>query len=183
MCGDGIRCKIYDGNFVCLDGRYGDDDLDGAEMSAIISKCGQYRYSLRRRTKIENSKVMCFVMLNPSTADAEKDDATIRRCIGFAEREGCGVLQVVNLFAYRSTDPEKLGYVLDPVGPENSAHIEDAVANADIVVVAWGSNEHAKEIAQEFSRYGSLHCLGKTKNGSPRHPLYVKGDQPLEVWL
>ena len=95
-------------------------------MSAIISPCGRYRYVLKRNLPqaIRWVKPCLFVMLNPSVADAELDDPTIRRCIGFAKREGCTELTVVNLFAYRSTDPEGLLIqTRDPIGDMNDAYI------------------------------------------------------------
>lgn len=148
--------------------------------SASISDCGSYRYRLDRRWS--NGPTMGFIMLNPSTADADKDDPTIRRCIGFAKREGCGALVVVNLFAFRATDPKNLPAKSDEAeGPENAAHIMRAATVADRLVAAWGSNKpEARFIRFIFDHYGDrVLCLGKTKDGSPRHPLYVRGDAPL----
>jgi hypothetical protein len=90
-------------------------------------------------------------MLNPSTADATEDDPTIRRCVGFARRERCGVLEVVNLFAFRATNPQALRSAPDPVGPANDRFIEKAVERADLIVVAWGavprqSGEHGRSV-------------------------------------
>ena len=90
------------------------------ERAAVISKCGAYRYSLTRRWS--GAPLLTFVMLNPSTADAKEDDPTIRRCIGFARREGAGELIVANLYALRSSAPEALWSARDPIGPKNSAH-------------------------------------------------------------
>src|SRR5262245_37402135 len=92
---------------------------------AVISTCKKYRYFLQRRLS-ECPQVMTFVMINPSTADDKVDDRTIRRCREFAIREGCGVLQVVNLFAWRDQDREVLLTVADPVGPENQKWVEEA---------------------------------------------------------
>ena len=151
---------------------------------AIISPCGLYRYRLTRQWG--DGPTAVFVMLNPSTADASQDDPTIRRCIGFAKREGCGSLLVVNLFAYRATDPDgmfRLG--VEPVGDENDGHIADAMlGSAGPVIAAWGGDKRAKVRVRDV-RYMAgkigvrLLCLGKTKDGSPRHPLYVKGVAPL----
>jgi hypothetical protein len=105
---------------------------------ADLSPCGTYRYLLGRRIG-GGDRVGLWVMLNPSTADANEDDATIRRCIGFARREGCGLLEVVNLFAYRATDPAALRLADDPVGPANDHFISKAVERAALVVVAWGA--------------------------------------------
>jgi hypothetical protein len=125
---------------------------------------------------------MGFIMLNPSTADAEADDPTIRRCIQFAKRENCGSIMVANLFALRSTNPENLFGTEDPVGPENDHFIQNLVERIDGPLVgAWGAHAMANYRAIDVIEIcGSrLKCLGKTKHGSPRHPLYVKGDAPL----
>lgn len=116
-------------------------------------------------------------MLNPSTADATQDDPTIRRCVGFAEARSFTHLAVVNLFALRSTDPEMLAVDHDPVGPENDKWIQEEIAKARLVVVAWGAHQFARERAAHVLKMipadlGPV-CLGKTKAGYPRHPLYV----------
>lgn len=151
-------------------------------MSAIISECGQYRYQLSRKTKcpLRWVKRCLFIMLNPSTADAEKDDPTIRRCLYFAGRAGCTDLTVVNLFALRSTDPSTLASHVDPQGPENMKHIVEAFESHELVIAAWGAHPMAKcSLAKEIAKLDGVFCLGKTKDGSPRHPLYVRKDQPL----
>lgn len=150
------------------------------KSDAILSKCGLYRYRLTRRWA--DGPTMCFIMLNPSTADAQADDPTIRRCIGFAKRENCGALMVANLFALRSTDPENLICADDPVGPDNDHFIQNLVERIDgPIVAAWGSHAMTHYRASDvIDICGSrLKCLGKTKHGSPRHPLYVKGDAAL----
>jgi len=123
-------------------------------------------------------------MLNPSTADATKDDPTIRRCISFARREKATHLIVLNLFALRSTNPEALKTAEDPIGPDNDKHLQEfLVDDISWKVAAWGSHPFAKERAKDVTRrFGPFHCLGKTKDGSPRHPLYVKSDAPLKEW-
>lgn len=151
--------------------------------SALFSKCGTYRYVLTRTIaqNIRWVKPALFIMLNPSTADEVNNDPTIRRCISFAKREGCTSLTVVNLFALRATDPKDLAKHTDPIGEENNKIIKDMIQAhyMGIVVAAWGSHSMAHERAKEVLKFGSFRCLGKTKNGSPRHPLYVKSDQPL----
>lgn len=162
--------------------------------AAIISECGQYRYRLSREWDPDRAKVV-WVMLNPSTADASIDDPTIRRCIGFSKAWGYGGLVVVNLFAYRATDPKDLLAITPQVaeGPENTTHVARALCEAatqnGLVVAAWGAGWD--ELKRRWSRLGPLsrmnveragvavHCLGKTKSGSPRHPLYVRSDQHL----
>lgn len=151
---------------------------------AIISPCGQYRYTLTRRIPcvLRWVRPCLFIMLNPSIADASIDDPTIRRCIGFAKLWQCTSLTVVNLFALRSTDPEALAKHADPVGPENDTYLSRLAFSHrfGVVVCAWGSHPFAKERAQAVREaFTGASCLGITKNGSPRHPLYVKADQPL----
>lgn len=107
-------------------------------MSAVISPCGNYRYLLTREYDPEGP-LMTFIMLNPSTADAENDDSTIRKCRKFSDKQGCGRLAVVNLFAYRATKPEVLKKVSAPIGPDNMAHIIYAASQSDFIVCAWGT--------------------------------------------
>lgn len=152
--------------------------------NAVLSPCGAYRYMLTRRWA--TGPLMPFVMLNPSTADAEIDDPTIRRCIGFAKREGAAGIVVGNVYAFRATNPAELRSVADPFGPDNSMALSAvsliSVANGLPVVCAWGNageatDRHHDALVKQGAR---LVCLGKTKKGHPRHPLYVRADQPFE---
>lgn len=153
-------------------------------MSAILSKDGLYRYRLGRIIDVEKKSTMMFVMLNPSIANAEMDDPTIRRCIGFAKREGMGKLEVVNLYAFRATQPADLFRAKEPVGEDNLKHIEQCANSADIIVAGWGT--HGKDrivvdaVCDVFKKIGKqVFCLGKTKEGYPKHPLYIRTDQKL----
>ncbi len=156
-------------------------------MSAVISPCGKYRYSLGREFGMTGEGAVCFVMLNPSTADAEQDDPTIRRCIGYAKRFGAERLIVVNLFAFRSTDPDALyGMSRDAaIGPENDAYILDAWQRSKIVICAWGNHGSLFGRAEEVLRLGGsvstpMALKINAKSGQPAHPLYLKGDaQPV----
>jgi hypothetical protein len=153
--------------------------------SAVIDSTGAYRYRLDRAWGHGGERLV-FIMLNPSIADGLQDDPTIRRCIGFAQREGYSGLVVVNLFGLRATIPAELGTVEDPVGTDNYQHISTA-SETGKVVVAWGSHpfagKQASKVAWALSLGGrTLWCLGTTKAGAPRHPLYVRGDQPLIPW-
>ena len=152
----------------------------GNGSSATISACGTYRYTLDRWWGNDGVSAV-FVMLNPSTADADQDDPTIRRCLGFARAWQCDYLTVVNLFALRSTDPAALLAHPDPIGPENDDAIMKAVACADYVVAAWGvhGSIRGRGVAVRQLILKPLRCLGLTKSGHPRHPLYVRADQPL----
>lgn len=155
------------------------------ERRAKISECGQYRYWLSRRwgELRAGRPPIVFVMLNPSTADHEIDDPTIRRCISFAKREMAHGLMVMNLFALRATDPMALRTHPDPVGPENDDEIRRLLGDGYATVVcAWGAHSVAATRAEAFVRLTagrSMYCLGMTKHGDPRHPLYVRRDQPL----
>lgn len=158
-------------------------------MTAIISECGAYRYFLQRQAlalKPERGTAL-FCMLNPSTADATADDPTIRRCRGFAESWRCNGFAVVNLYALRSTDPKALNTHADPVGPENDDWLRRVAREYGDVVCAWGANANPGreiEAAEIFRRAGArLFCFGTTKDGAPRHPLYIPKLQPLVEWL
>lgn len=158
-------------------------------MSAVISADQKYRYLLGREWIFSSDQVFTatacvFVMLNPSTADAELNDRTITRCIGYATRWGYGILQVVNLFAYRATDPDELVTAIDPVGPDNRIYLEDTIINGGLVVAAWGAHHMAKRQAFEYRDILTARpmvALGYNKDNSPKHPLYVRGDvEPIE---
>ena len=156
-------------------------------MTAIISSCGRYRYTLERQLSMLGKRGAClFIMLNPSTADAELDDPTIRRCKGFAEGFGYNHLIVVNLFAFRATKPADLYKSGDPVGPHNDTHIRRAMKRSGLVICGWGSNDalgrdtNIKRFAVDTQT--ELKCLGKTKGGAPKHPLYLPSVAALEDW-
>lgn len=147
---------------------------------AAGSRDGRYRYSLTRRWS-DGPRVV-WVMLNPSTADAHTDDPTLRRCLAISMRHGFGSLEVVNLFALRSTDPAALRHASDSVGPRADVAITRVVRQADAVVVAWGVPPRGLEArATEVLRrlpVGVL-ALGLTAGAHPRHPLYVRRDVAL----
>lgn len=126
---------------------------------------------------------MLFVMLNPSTADEAEDDPTVRRCLGFAKREGFGELVVVNLYAFRATNPKELKQVFDPIGSENDEWIKNATEFADVTVAAWGANAEPARSCKVKRLLTNPQHLGLTKAGFPKHPLYLKADTQLEAWL
>lgn len=158
------------------------------KMEAEISECGEYRWSLTREWDHTLDKV-CWIMLNPSTADAMVDDPTIRRCTAFSKQWGFGGLIVVNLFALRTTNPKELKRSVDPVGePQNDGYILRSVAKANSSVAAWGAHEYARDRAKFVMNYlnrsGALiNCLGTTKDRSPKHPLYVAGKTKPQPFL
>lgn len=162
--------------------------IKGALREAVISDCGLYRYTLHRPPEVRHPErsTAALVMLNPSTADATQDDPTIRRCRGFARAWGCAGLTVLNLYALRSPDPAALWKAVDPIGPENDDYLRRIAREYGDVVCAWGGNAKPDRVAT-FLRImaraaARLWCLGMTKDGSPRHPLYVRADQPLVPW-
>lgn len=165
----------------------------GLDSAATLSADGRYRYDLTRRWG--DGPLALWVMLNPSTADADTDDPTIRRCIGFSKREGCGGLVVVNRFAYRATDPSELIDIDDAEGPDNTDVILRWFDHPDVRlrILAWGAwlDDHRRAmrgtslVASTLTfapGSGTMRCLGRTKGGAPRHPLYVRSDQGLEDW-
>lgn len=160
---------------------------NGLGASADISECRAYRYSLRRWWSRSIKKRWCvFIMLNPSTADAMKDDPTIRRCIDFAQTTMHQGLWVVNLFAFRATKPSDLERAEDPVGG-NDLEILEALTDGATIVCAWGAHPIAAKRAGVVLGYirkagKTPMCLGTTKAGTPRHPLYVPRSQPFVTY-
>lgn len=161
---------------------------DNYRREAVISDDGLYRYKLTRRwgDTAETDPHLVWVMLNPSTADGTYDDPTIRKCVGFARRFAYGGIHVVNLFAYRATDPRDLAKAADPVGPHNVAWQLDAIQGGNPVVAAWGAGfgrlPWAPSLVDLRGYRQQVWCLGTTRSGMPRHPLYVPYTQMLEPW-
>lgn len=156
------------------------------ERDAVISECGKYRYLLRRAWDHDRPRAL-FVMLNPSTADAAVDDATIRSCIRLCKAMSYGSFEVVNLFAWRATDPADLVKSAAPIGPDQEKVTLAAIQRCDIPIVAWGAHKMANGKGRFLvdlirSHRPAVFCLGKTKSGEPKHPLYIKTGTPLEVF-
>lgn len=149
---------------------------------AVFSPDRRYRYLLRRHVSILGKGVCLFIMLNPSTADEELNDPSVRRCIRFAAGWGYAHLIVANIFALRSTDPKALYAVgADPVGPENDMYLGHAVSQADRVIAAWGNHGAYRDRGIDVARMIPIpYCLGLTNSGQPRHPLYVWGQYKPE---
>ena len=159
--------------------------------AAVISPCGIYRYRLERQTEGTGQTVV--VMVNPSTADAERDDATIRKLKGFGSRNRWGRVIVGNLFAYRATDIRELANAADPIGPDNDAHLFDMLAGANQIVFAWGPTAKLprrlrarwkvidamiREIGQRAYSIGA-----PAKDGHPCHPLMLPYNLELQQWV
>lgn len=156
---------------------------------AVISQDGQYRYSLVRRWGVGGFPAQ-FIMLNPSTADDALDDPTIRRCVGFARSLGASGLVVVNLYAFRATKPVDLWRADDPVGPDADTYLgivaRRAATEGAPLIAAWGASarpdrvEHVRALVAE--RGANLTALGVTKDGAPRHPLYLPATAVPTPW-
>lgn len=147
---------------------------------ASFSDCGTYRYELIRTWGSDERPHLTVVMLNPSTADERVDDPTVRRVIRFAQAWGFDGCRVLNVFALRSTDPKALARHQDPVGPLNDStigfHLQFARRQRETVLAAWGADPAARgRAASVLGLVPGVRwvCLGVTKDGSPRHPLYV----------
>ncbi len=149
------------------------------KRNAELSVCGKYRYRLSRIWD-DKKPLVLFIMLNPSTADAEQDDPTIRRCIAFAKNWGYGGFMTGNLFAFRSASPEKLYRKKDPAGELNDRSLLEMAAQCERVVFAWGEHGSLHQAHQRVrALFPDAWCLGKNKSGQPKHPLYIRADAEL----
>ncbi len=157
-----------------------------APSTAVYSDCECYRYSLTRIWDVAGRKAL-FVMLNPSTATEVQNDPTVERCERRARALGFGAFQVTNIFAWRDTDPRKMRAAIDPVGPENDAAILAGVNWADQIITAWGTHgahlDRGPAVERLLRGTGRpLFHLGLTKDGHPKHPLYIAYTQQPEPW-
>jgi hypothetical protein len=171
-------------------------EQDGIERSAVFDDSGRYRYSLQRRWPASTpgpdanpGPKLVFIMLNPSRADANRDDPTLRACMQFARGWGYPLLEVVNLFAYCTPFPQQLQTVADPVGPGCDRYLLQAAASAERIILAWGNYGTLQDRDQTVLRrlqfaQPKLFCLGVNQSGQPRHPLYVpRTSQPVHFRL
>ncbi len=146
--------------------------------SAIIDKSKKYRYFLERRWGLDAENVINFILLNPSTADATSDDPTVKACIEFAKRWKFDGIMITNLFAFRATDPAKMKSCQSPHGFQNDKFIKSVAKKSKMVVVAWGNHgthcARDKEVLKILRAINQPFCLGITKSGNPKHPLYIK---------
>lgn len=156
------------------------------EKTAIISDCKKYRYLLRRDWDLMKPRAL-IVMLNPSTADAEQDDATIRSVTRLCNELGFGSYEVVNLFAFRATNPKELynNMFKENIGPKNDIRIEAALHRCDLPIMAWGAHQLAIDRGRSVTSMIRQHrpavfCFGVTKTKAPRHPLYLKTETQLQ---
>lgn len=158
---------------------------------AIFSDDREYRYELRRRVPCLMRWVrrVLWVMLNPSIADERRLDPTLRRCFEFTKSFGGSEMWIGNLFARVSTDPKGLHSAGDPIGNDNDAHLASMAQSADLIIVGWGAQSIARERARHVSsilrmnsKSGEIHCLGTTKSGAPKHPLYLSATTEIAVF-
>ncbi|MCV6545750.1 MAG: DUF1643 domain-containing protein [Cohaesibacter sp.] len=159
---------------------------NGIESSALYSPCERYRYALSRQWD-EKGKKLLFLMLNPSKATELKNDPTIERCERRAIALGYGAFRACNLFAFRATDPRDLKKEKQPIGPDNLAHILIGANWADDILCAWGTHgSHmglgfAVKALLEQQNHSLLH-LGLSKDGHPKHPLYIAYSEQPQRW-
>ena len=154
--------------------------------SAVLSPCEEYRYTLSRMWS-SRSENLIFVLCNPSTADSFKDDPTVRRLISFTKAWGFGGFTVLNLLAYRATNPKELGKVKDAYGPRNLYYWEQNITKGKKVIAAWGSSppahSHAHSIKWLMRSKADVYVFGFTMHGRPKHPLYLSKDTiPYSMW-
>ncbi|SMP02244.1 DUF1643 domain-containing protein [Shimia sagamensis] len=159
---------------------------DDATSSALYSDCETYRYALTRVWDTNATKVL-FIMLNPSKATERQNDPTIERCERRARALGYGGFRAVNIFALRETDPKKMRQHKAPAGPDNDTVVAESCLWADDIIAAWGAHgDHLMrglEMRDVLKTTGeTIKCLGVTKAGHPRHPLYISYATQPEIW-
>lgn len=164
-------------------------DLSGMECRALFSECEAYRYTLTWRWS--PAPLLIAWMLNPSTATHEDLDPTVGGLIKRARVWGLGGARVINLFAFRATDPADMKRQRDPIGPENDRVtreiLEEAKTDGDKVIAAWGAHgKHLKRDQVGLKIAASvgidLHAFVINDDGSPKHPLYIAHDVEPQPW-
>lgn len=160
-------------------------------MSAIFSPCGDYRLRLERVVDMHSPVTAALIGVNPSTANADTDDATIRKDMGFARRHGWGRIIKGNKFAYRATDVRRLRDIADPIGPGCDDELRQIMSDADVVIACWGPlsklprhlRARWRDVVQMAGEADKpLMCFGTAKDGQPRHTLMLAYDTPLIAW-
>lgn len=159
-------------------------EQDGVRSRALYSPCGAYRYGLERVWGAPGSVPLLWIMLNPASADEQRNDPTIERCQRRARALGFGAMRIANLFAFRAGKPATLRRAAAPVGPENDALLLRWHAGAGMTLAGWGMHGahlgRGAEVADLLT--GDLHVLGLTRDGHPRHPLYVAYAEQPRLW-
>lgn len=158
-----------------------------ASSTALYSDCERYRYALTRIWAPAGRRLL-YIMLNPSTATEEQNDPTIERCERRARSLGYGGFRACNIFALRETDPDRMRQAADPVGPDNDSVLAESCRWSDVILCAWGAHGDHRGRGAEIERMlratgKPLHSLGLTRQGHPRHPLYVGYGTRPEPWV
>lgn len=158
-----------------------------AASEAVYSDCETYRYALTR-VWAPSEQRLSFIMLNPSKATEVENDPTIERCERRTRALGFGGFRAVNIFALRETNPQKMRRHPAPEGLENESFLRESCGWADMVIAAWGAHgahlEQGQRIKALLESTGrAIHCFGVTKEGHPRHPLYIAYRQAPELWV
>jgi hypothetical protein len=164
--------------------------LGDGPSGAVFSANERYRFSLWRRWKedVDRREMVAFIGLNPSTADETKDDPTIRRCRGFAKDWGYGGMMMLNIFAFRATDPEEMKAAFDPVGVGNDDALLDSSSKWGKIICCWGAHGghlgRSERVQRRLVKYQiEAYHLGLTQKGEPRHPLYLRADTKPVLWF
>ncbi|MGN6609338.1 MAG: DUF1643 domain-containing protein [Jatrophihabitans sp.] len=155
----------------------------------VLSDCERYEYAFRRVWD-STKPLALWIMLNPSNitpvsgwTDISADGPTVARCVAFSKGWGCGGMMTGNIFAYRATKPDDLKQCEEPIGPDNDATLQRLLDEASVVIAGWGASfprvhsARVREVHDMLQARGA-HCLGRTAEGHPRHPLYVRGTTP-----
>jgi len=151
--------------------------------TAVLSENRVYRYALYRQWE-DDLPPLVWIGLNPSTADETVDDPTVRRVVGFSKMWGYGGVILLNLFGLRATNPKELRTASDPVGPANNTALKQ-ICDGREVILAWGTHGglHGRDKAVtellQTANPRQVYCLGRTKDGYPKHPLYLAKKTPL----
>lgn len=159
-----------------------ESDCSCEKMGATFSSCGKYRYALSRVWGGDGG-IVVFVGLNPSTADHEKDDPTIKRCRSFAKSWGFRGMLMLNLFALRETDPKVMKKHPKPIGEENDIILYSLSLENELTVACWGNDgKHLGRDKEVLKDLKNPHALKITKSGQPWHPLYLDGKLKPKLW-
>lgn len=156
--------------------------MNTISSTAEFSPCRRWRYSLFREFD-GGQGAIAFIGLNPSTADETTNDPTVSRCIRFAQQWGYRCMYMLNIFAWRDTDPRGMKAAKDPVGPRNNNEILAVCGSVENVVACWGVHgsfmQRGQSVANDLLNCVPLQCFGLTKDGHPKHPLYLRADSTL----
>jgi len=156
--------------------------LSDTDKGAYFSPDRKHRFMLWR--KLGKGPGIMFIGLNPSTANEVNDDPTVRRCMGYARDWGYGDFWMCNLYSLCSSDPKKLYKGEHPQSPYNITSLGVVREKVDLAIVAWGNHGATVQMDQHWPRslvklLSPVHCFGVTKQGEPKHPLYLPKDAEI----